>query len=219
MEEDEMMASPNHHVDNFLAPIDPRGTFTRIMEAVVMRTKEDPGAERAVRAMMDWLAKPLISNEAEAALQSHDIIGRDVPDPFLIGSPAMRFGLSLAYLRTQEALRTLAASGRPVVQTILDQLPHVAERLGKLEPDFLSALLLETHSRAAEDPRFAERLRHALVEVQSVHAQASAWASVLLSRPGTIALTAKCHLSGGWYGCGVALAWVVLLVVVVVAVK
>ena len=101
------------------------------------------------------------------------------------------------------------------MQIILDRLPHVPEQLRSLEADFISELLFETHRRAAIDRTFAERLRLALGEVQSVIPHASAWVSVLLSRPGIVPLTAKCNLNGGWTECGIVLAFIVLTIVVI----
>src|SRR5262249_21101019 len=135
----------------------------------------------------------------------------------LAGSPSIRLGLAVGYLRAQEGLRALATSGKPPVQTILDQVPHVSERLGSLEPDFVSELLLETQRRAAVDPGFVGSLRQALRDVQSIHPQASAWASVLLSSQGVAPLTAHCNLNGGPFECGVVLAFIVVLVIVIVA--
>ncbi len=214
-----MAASTSDHIERFLAPIDPQGTFVRLMEAMVRRAQADPAAGRAVKAIREWLAKPLVSPEVEARLQSCDVLGRDGPDRLQIGSTTVRLGLALGYLRAQEGLRALAATGQPPIQTILDRLPRAAKGLGSLEPDFISELLLETQRRAAEDPAFAERLRVALREVQAVHPHASAWASVLFASPGAVALTAHCNLSGGPFECGVVIVFVVLVVVVLVATK
>ena len=212
-----MTTSTGDHIDRFLAAIDSQGTFRRIMEALVTRAKADPATNGAVQAMKDWLAKPLVSREVEARLQSYDPLAHDVPDPVLAGSPSIRLALAVGYLRAQERLRALAASAKPPVQTILDQLPHVPEHLGSLEPDFVSELLLETQRRAAVDPVFVGSLRQALRDVQSVHPQASAWARVLLARQGVTLLAAHCNLSGGPFECGVVVAFIVILVIVVVA--
>ncbi len=213
-----MAASTSDHIERFLAPIDPQGTFIRVMEAIVRRAQADPAAGRAVKAIREWLAKPLVSPEVDARLQSCDVLGRDGPDPLQISSAAaVRLGLAMGYLRAQEDLRALAAAGQPPVQTIVDRLPRAAKGLSSLEPGFVSELLLETQRRAAEDPAFAERLRGALREVQAVHPHASAWASVLLAPPGAVALTAHCNVSGGAFGCGVVIVFVVLVVVVLVA--
>jgi hypothetical protein len=115
------------YIDRFLAPIDLLGTFSNIMEAVVLRAKADPVAEKAVNAIKEWLAKPLVSEEAEAQLQSNDVLAGDVSDRLLIGAPSVRLGLALGYLRAQEGLRVLTASGRYSVEAVMDQLPKVAE--------------------------------------------------------------------------------------------
>jgi hypothetical protein len=183
------------------------------MEAIVTRAKADSATERAVQAIKEWLAKPLVSPEAEAQLRSDDPLAGDVPD--LVASPTVRLGPAVGYLRAEERLRTLEASDRHPLQIILDRLPDVPEQLRSLEADFISELLPETHRRAAIDRAFAERLRLALREVQSVIPHASAWASVLLSRPGVMPLTAKRNLNGGWTEYGIELAFIVLTIVVI----
>ena len=96
-----MTTSTADHIARFLMPIHPQGAFRAIMEAIVTRAKADSSTERAVQAIKEWLANPLVSPEAEAQLRSHDPLAGDVPD--LVASPSVRLGLAVGYLRAEEA--------------------------------------------------------------------------------------------------------------------
>lgn len=142
------------HVQNFLLATDPPSGLRRMAELTVETLKSDARARKSLASYLEWVRNPPLSKRARTQF---DKTGRLRVPPVVSGDPAESTLLAASFLWMQRTLPSVESQ-----EAFFARLPKVLRTsdkfLGRLEPDFLGELLVQTEARAAENSSFARRL-------------------------------------------------------------
>ena len=146
------------HVDRFLWHVDTRGTFLKVAEFLSETASQDGEVRENLSAIGAW------------AQRQSDLLSQEVATPGItgdiLGDPAEATLLAVSYQRAQVGLEAGAANLPSEIPELKKAVADTRKLLDTLEPDFVTALLIETERRASRDPVFANRLNEARADLR-----------------------------------------------------
>jgi hypothetical protein len=159
------------NVFEFLAPIDPSGTFYDVGQALVEAAKSPKlsksvaEAVDAVHAYFSDVKNPVLTTPQR---KIYDQVRKRRVKHLAPGAKAPDFAETLVvaiYLRAQAALST--SGGKGFLDDLGDNLLKVKPALKKMKPDFFGELLIEIERRAGRSPEFAGLLENTAKDLKA----------------------------------------------------